>query len=387
MLSTVRQSASPARKDRSVRIAVVHSYYSSRTASGENNAVDAQIAVLRDAGHEVLLVAQSTDQRLKRPTYRIEAALTAATAFGPDPLAELRAFGPDVVHVHNLFPNFGRRWLREWSGPLVATLHNYRPLCPAGTLFREGRVCVDCPAGRSARPSVRHRCFHDSAAATLPIALGTRFADDAVVERADVLTTLSQGMSDMYSTFGVPPEKLVVLDNFVDEAPAGPGGEHWLYAGRIDRSKGLHDLIDRWPAGRRLIVAGALDAADPLPPHPDVVLLGSVPHHELIELMGTSRGLIFPSIWLEGMALVCLEALSVGTPVLAFDDIPAGASVTELGVGLAGPRDDLVSLLKEADTSFPALRQHCRSVHATRYTPAAWLRGAEAAYSRAMARR
>ena len=68
-----------------MRIALVHSYYSSRVPSGENNVVDAQAAALREAGHEVLVVARSTDQRLRRRTYPIEAALTVATGVRPSP--------------------------------------------------------------------------------------------------------------------------------------------------------------------------------------------------------------------------------------------------------------------------------------------------------------
>jgi glycosyltransferase involved in cell wall biosynthesis len=368
-----------------VRIALVHSYYSSRVPSGENSVVDAQVDVLRAAGHEVRVVGQSTDQRLRRRSYPIEAALTAATGFGPNPLDELHEFGPDVVHVHNLFPNFGRRWLSKWKGPLVATLHNYRPLCPAASLYRDGHVCTDCPSSGSTRHAVRHRCFHRSSFATLPVALGTRFADDPLLQRADVLTTLSSGMSEVYAEHGVPAHKLTVLDNFVAEAPAGPGGDSWLYAGRIERDKGLHALIERWPTGHRLIVAGVEDESDPLPPHPDVEPVGRIPHDELVDLMGGSLGLVFPSIWLEGLALVCLEALSVGTPVLTFDDIPAGRSVTDLGVGLAGGRGELPALLERAAESFPALRDHCRSVQADRFTSAAWLSDVEVIYARAMA--
>lgn len=367
-----------------MRIALVHSYYSSRVPSGENNVVDAQVEVLRAAGHDVLVVAQSTDERLKRRRYPIEAALNAATGIGPSPLDEVRAFDPDIVHVHNLFPNFGRRWLTTWSGPLVATLHNYRPLCPAGSLYRDGSVCTDCPSSGSTRPAIRHGCFHRSSIATVPVALGTSFAQDPVLQRADVLTTLSTGMSEVYARFGVPADKLTVLDNFVAEAPAGPGGDAWLFAGRIERDKGLHALIERWPAGHRLLVAGTEDESDPLPRHPDVELLGRVRHDDLVDLMGRSRGLVFPSIWLEGLALVCLEALSVGTPVLTFDDIPAGRSVTELGVGLAGGRGEVPDLVARAAEAFPSLRDHCRQVQAERFTSAAWLRDVESIYARAM---
>ena len=59
-----------------MRIALVHSYYSSRVPSGENRVVDAQARALRDVGHEVQVVAELTDRRLRRRTYPLEAAFT-----------------------------------------------------------------------------------------------------------------------------------------------------------------------------------------------------------------------------------------------------------------------------------------------------------------------
>lgn len=369
-----------------MKIALVHSYYSSRVPSGENLAVDAQAAVLRQAGHEVEVVAQSTDDRLTRRGYPIEAALTAMTGRGPSPLEDLRAFGPDLVHVHNLFPNFGRTWLRRWDGPLVATLHNYRPLCPGSTLFRDGAVCVECPSSGSVRPAVRHGCFHESRPATLPVALGTKFARDPVLERADVLATLSSGMSRLYTDAGVPAHKLRVLENFVAEPPRpGPGGDYWLYAGRIEPEKGLPALLARWPQGQRLLVAGE-PPVGLLPAHPDVELLGRLSRERLREVMAGARGLVFPSIWPEALALVCLEALAVGTPIVTFDDIPAGVAVAELGIGVAGPRADVAGLLTRAHAELPGLREHCVTVFGERFTPQAWLRRAEDLYRDAIDR-
>jgi glycosyltransferase involved in cell wall biosynthesis len=368
-----------------VRIALVHSYYSSRVPSGENNVVDAQAVALREAGHEVLVVAQSTDRRLRRRSYPIEAALTAATGFGPSPANALAEFAPDVVHVHNLFPNFGRRWLTSYRGPLVATLHNYRPLCPAATLYRDGAICRECPAGHSTAPALRHRCFHGSALATLGPAIGTRFAQDPVLRRAQVLTTLSEGMSAEYVATGVPASKLRVVGNFVPDMAGGaspaPADRTWLFAGRVERDKGVHELIERWPSGERLLVAGTPNSEDPLPPHPAVTLLGRLDPGDLVSAMVGATGLVFPSAWLEGLALVCLEALSAGLPILAFDDVPAGRSVAELGIGLAGGRDDVPELVERAADVFPQLREHCRAVYERDFTAAAWLERVEAAYA------
>jgi glycosyltransferase involved in cell wall biosynthesis len=369
-----------------MRIAVVHSYYSSRVPSGENTVVDAQVRALRSAGHEVIVVEQSTDRRLRRRTYPLEAAATAASGYGPSPLADLRRVEPDVVHVHNLFPNFGKTWLRHWDGPMVATLHNYRPLCPASTLFREGHVCRKCPTAGSAWPGVRHGCFHGSSVTTLPVALGTRFDRDEVLQRADVVTTLSEGMSQVYADHGVPATKLVAVDNFAERVPvAGPGGDYWLFAGRVEPEKGLHALIPQWPVGHRLLVAGDPGEGNPLPPHPDVSVLGHVPPDQLRALMANARGLVFPSVWLEGLALVCLEALSVGTPILTFDDIPAGRAVADLGVGLAVPRDGIAGAVADASSDFAALRERCLEAFGQRFTPAAWLARIETVYARALA--
>jgi len=43
---------------------------------------------------------------------------------------------PDVVHFHNTFPLLSPAALRAAAGTgvrVVKTLHNFRPLCPAGT--------------------------------------------------------------------------------------------------------------------------------------------------------------------------------------------------------------------------------------------------------------
>ena len=76
------------------RVAIVHSYYSSRQPSGENVAVDQQIAALTARGCDVTLVSLSTDELEQRPLYSARAALTAATGAGDDPTrAESRSPG------------------------------------------------------------------------------------------------------------------------------------------------------------------------------------------------------------------------------------------------------------------------------------------------------
>src|SRR5262249_45510078 len=135
-------------RERAIRIAIVHSFYSSRQPSGENGVVESEVAALRAAGHDVRLFAARTDDLERDRLYPGKAAARGASGRGASPLTAVERFGPDVVHVHNLFPNIARRWVAGLRRPLVTTLHNFRPLCVNGLLYRDGHVCTLCPDGQ-----------------------------------------------------------------------------------------------------------------------------------------------------------------------------------------------------------------------------------------------
>lgn len=367
-----------------MRVAVVHSYYSSRQPSGENVVVDLQVAALRGAGHEVTLVQRRTDDLERSRLYPLTAAARVATGRGADPLEEIVASGAEVVHVHNLFPNYGRTWVRRCPVPVVATLHNYRPVCPAGTLFRDGASCTLCPDSGSARPAVTYACYRDSKAATVPVALGTRFADDPLLASARRIITLNDDMAATYAAVGVPAERLVTVPNFVADAGSGTGGEGWVFVGRLSAEKGILPLVRRWPAGLplRVVGSGPLEQEVAAAAGPSVELLGQRPQEEVRDLLRRADGLVFPSLWPEGLPTVYLEALSAGTPVLASPESVVGGLVAAQGTGrvMSG---ELAADLAAASAAFPALRARCREVYAAHYTEGAWVSSVEEVYAHA----
>ncbi|GAA2020744.1 glycosyltransferase family 4 protein [Terrabacter terrae] len=370
-----------------MRVALVHSFYSSRQPSGENQVVEQQLAALGRAGVETLLVDQRTDDRERSRLYPVGAALTVATGTGPTPLAALGEFAPDVVHIHNLFPNFGRGWVRRWDGPLVAHAHNFRALCPGGSLSRDGRICTECLDSGSTRPAMRHGCYRGSRLQTLPLALSTRFGADVVLTRADRVIALTEDMRGLYARAGVPASRIDVVPNFIPatEVPeVGPGGDYWLYVGRLSPEKGILELVRDWPRGRRLVVAGSGILADAVRAvaHDDVELLGHQTREQVRALMAGALGLVFPSRCMEGLGLVALEAIAAGTPVLAWAPAPAAALVQALGVGLAGSADVAASL-EEAEARFPHLRAHCREVFEAHFTEKVWVDSVLDVYDRA----
>jgi glycosyltransferase involved in cell wall biosynthesis len=363
-----------------MRIAVVHSFYGSGQPSGENEVVRDQVRALRAVGHEVELFAAHTDELSRDPLYPLRAAARVATGRGSSPLGRLREYAPDVVHVHNLFPNFGNSWVREWGGPLVLTLHNYRPLCAAGTLYREGAECTRCLDG--ARWSgLRHGCYRGSRVATLPLTwAGRRGPDgDPLLRRADRLVVLSGLSRRIYLRAGVPAQRLALVPNFVhapqrDEVQPDDAGS-WVVAARLTAEKGVLELLRQWPADEPLDVVGegelfnACRAAAPS----SVRFLGRLERAELRRRMPSWRGMVFCSRVRENMPLVYLESLAAGLPVLAFEGSSVAESVRENATGLVARWEQpLPPLLVEAAARFPHLRSHCRQVYEDRFTERAW---------------
>jgi glycosyltransferase involved in cell wall biosynthesis len=374
-----------------MRVAFVHSFYSSRQPSGENLVVESEVGALRRAGHEVALFAAKTDDLENSALYKSRAALRVATGLGASPIQAIRAFAPDIVHVHNLFPNYGRAWVDAVDVPLVATLHNYRPLCANGVLFRDGHVCTLCPDGAS-WSGVRYGCYRGSRLATLPLSFSNRAgpARDRLLARAARVIFLSDRQLEIYRRAGFGAETAVVWPNFLSrELDPGPGmttgpPRHWLYAGRLSVEKGIRELIQSWPMAFHLKIAGdgpqmaELRAAARGKP---IEFVGALPRHLVVKEMTTSVGLVFPSIAIEGFPLVYIEALACGLPSLAFGDNIVSTLTARDGTGwTARLPKELGGALSEAEQEAPTMRGLCRSVFEKKYAETAYLERATHLY-------
>ena len=367
-----------------MRVAVVHSFYSSQTPSGENMQVTAEVEALGAAGIEVALVAVRTDDLESGPLYGLRCAARVATGRGASPLEAIESFGADVVHVHNLFPNLARQWVRDLVVPLVATVHNFRFTCASGTLVRDGRRCTDCPDG-DRWSALRHRCYRGSLAATLPLAISQRggpSADPVLANAARVLC-FSPRQRRMLELGGVSPERLVDWSNFLPAALdpgapelAGSQRQGAIYVGRLTREKGVVDLVRCWEGGTVLRIIGEgpeLAAVTRAARQRNVEVLGSTERPDVIEQMMRSAVLVMPGATPELAPLTYVEALACSLPVVVRDTADIGAQITAHGLGEAVAAvehfPDAVARVA-ADPSAPA---RCRAYHEARHTRDAWL--------------
>lgn len=362
-----------------MRIAVVHSFYSSEQPSGENIAVNEQVRALRESGNEVLLLSRSTDFDKTRAFYPLRAGIRQLTGLGPDPTEQLVAFSPDLVHVHNLFPNIGTRWLIEWTGPLVHTVHNFRVQCSNGLFFRQGAACTQC-VDSSSVAAIRYGCYRESRVATIPVALGPSrgVSHSLLFRRADALVSLSEGAKSVFESLGVPSEKLVVIPNGLALDPKQrieANREGWVFAGRLSREKGLTELLKIWPQNELLDVVGAGPLQDEVikGARPNVRYLGKLDRSAVLERMARAVGLIFPSRCFEMQPTVITEALSVGLPIVAFrgNSVAGLVDANNLGCTYANG-DDLIAGLENVKSHGAMFSAQCLSTYHERFSLEAW---------------
>lgn len=361
-----------------MRIAVVHSFYSESTPSGENQVVRHQVEILREAGHEVALVRVDTDSVIRAPLFRTRAALSTLTTLGRNPLSEIRSFKADIVHVHNLFPNFGSSWLSKCQVPFVATLHNYRPMCANGLLYRDGEGCFDCLHGSSI-PALIHRCYKDSLLATLPLAVRMELGSSGnpLLKHARRLICLNKEAADLYADFGVAPSRIEVLPNPVGGL-LGPqvdvdSNGRWLYVGRLSAEKGLVELAVEWPDEVTLDVIGDGQLSLQLRESTPWNFLGVLPNATVRNLLSEYQGLIFPSRCLEMQPTAVIEAFQAGVPVVALSGNAGAKLITAHGGGVVYEVGNLSRALRLASDQRLSLGKQGQRTYAHHFSVDTWL--------------
>ncbi|PND53803.1 MULTISPECIES: glycosyltransferase family 4 protein [Rhodococcus] len=376
-----------------MKIALVHSFYTSAQPSGENTVVEAQAEALRRAGHEVLLVARHTDTEASKPLYKARALLTAAHLTGPDPRPALEEFGPDVVHVHNLFPNWGTSWLHQWGPQTVATLHNYRTICAGATLWRDGNDCTECLDHGSIR-AVKNKCYRNSTIATLPLAWSTRSrgTKSPVLSNSRALVVLNSAAYGKFCSL-FPHSDVNLIPNFaatMGDQPRIDGHGNWVYVGRLVAEKGISWLLENWPADRQLDIIGAGPLAD------TVALAarrqpgrfqfhGALPGHAARQAITNACGLVLPSLWSEGIPTVALEALGSGTPIVVSDQCASADELTAGGGGavftLTHGNGSLKTALANVERDKDA-RTRAHATYQQQYSEEAWIQRISDVYRR-----
>ncbi|HEX2755256.1 MAG TPA: glycosyltransferase family 4 protein [Candidatus Limnocylindrales bacterium] len=199
---------------------------------------------------------------------------------------------------------------------------------------------------------------------------------------------VSAASAATFPTRGALPPILHGIDvrSFVFEP--SPAAGYLLFLGRFSKAKGADRAVEvARRTGRRLILAGKIDAADaehvratiaPLFDGEQIEYVGEVDRTVKRDLLAGADALLFPIEWDEPFGLVMIEALSSGTPVIGF----RRASVPEvIEDGRTGFVVDDVDGMVEAIARIGEIdRRVCRSVAEERFSVARMVDDVEAMY-------
>src|SRR5262249_41614483 len=132
-----------------VRILKVHNRYEQR--GGEDIIFESETALLLEHGHDVETLTYDNRNIARRRSPIANARLAADTVWSRKAARQIeeacRRFAPDVVHFHNTFPQVSPAAYsaaRACGAAVIQTLPNFRLICPAATLFRDGDICEAC---------------------------------------------------------------------------------------------------------------------------------------------------------------------------------------------------------------------------------------------------
>ncbi|WP_374090753.1 glycosyltransferase [Methylomicrobium lacus] len=294
--------------------------------------VAAEAKLLTEHNHGVELWSVDNSDLPRGLHGKIKTAL--ATRYSPASRVvardKLHRFRPDIVHVHNFFPQISPSIYDaclDEGVPVVQTLHNYRLICPGAMLIRQGKICEQCISG-SPYQAAWHGCYRGSRLGSLVVAqmVAQHRRQGTWQHKVNRFIALTDFAKSKFVEAGFPADKIAVKANFVHDPLQGSPrtlravAGFALFVGRISEEKGIKTLLQAWSSmddQTMLKVAGAGPLEAWLPGKTNVAALGRQNPDEISRLMQQAAFLVLPSEWYEGFPLVLVEAFAHGLPVLA----------------------------------------------------------------------
>lgn len=253
-------------------------------------------------------------------------------------LADLR---PDVVNAHHVM-GFGIQALRSVRRalpgvPVVFTLHEYLPICAHHGQMIKARTGALC---HKASASDCGMCFPEIGAGNL---MRRELFIKSFLQDVDAFVSPSRFLLGRFKDWGLPREKLVMIENGLDGGPAAPpralppGGRRNRFAffGQLNPFKGIKVLVEAvtripekvWGDGILYVFGGNLEH-QPEEFQAQVKelfrlagrrlrFMGSYKGPDLPHLMREVDWTIVPSTWWENAPVVIQEAFHHGRPVIA----------------------------------------------------------------------
>jgi glycogen(starch) synthase len=304
---------------------------------------------LRERGHEVVVATQGdTDSRqfqdgvevvrIRPTTSGLPFAYQEKGRFQHPPVGDpavkrglkglLQDDAFDVIHAHNWIVGSLVPLRHDTPAALVLTLHDYSHVCAIKRLMYKGITPCAGPAPRKciACTSVHYKPGIGPAVYALTqVALRQKSrALDRILAVSNAVAAGNQ-LSRQPVPYDVVPNFIAddLGDGDVPRADWLPDGRYLVYVGDLSADKGVSVMLQAYASlpqprpsllllGRPTISTPALDT------FPDgVMLIGPREHDDVLSAMAHADAVLVPSIVADACPTVILEAMALGTAVIA----------------------------------------------------------------------
>lgn len=310
-----------------------HNYY--QQPGGEDSAYLAERELLLAFGHQVLDYVRRNEE-IHVDGFFSKARLGLQTIWAEQSVEDIRVLlqreCPDIIHFHNTFPLIspGAYYAcRDAGVPVVQTVQNYRMLCPAASLYRDGGVCRECMDSGLWR-GVQHKCYRQSRSATAAVAVMLAFHRwrQTWTETVDRYIAPTEFVRSKLVEGGLPAEKISVKTNFVypDPGTRTGRGEYAIHVSRLVPEKGVRTLLEAFKLLSNTIplrivgdgpLRSELEEKKNRENLSSICFEGWLPRQRGLERIADARFLVSPSEWFEPFGINIIEAFACGVPVIA----------------------------------------------------------------------
>jgi len=247
----------------------------------------------------------------------------------------LNDFKPDVIHIHNIYHQISPSILdvaAKHKIPVVMHAHDYKLVCPSHNMYVHGEICDNC-IKENYGACIKKRCVKDSFAASL-LASTEMFIHHRILKiyKKNITKIISPSLflKTILMEAGWPKNKIMVVNNCcslkTEESPTDEINDYFLFNGRLSQEKGIDLIINaviNHPELRLIIAGTGPDAliyekmANAIEAKDRIQFIGWQEEQALAKLILKAKAVLIPSRWYENFPLSALEAISLGTPVIA----------------------------------------------------------------------
>jgi len=233
------------------------------------------------------------------------------------------------------------------------------------SIYRDGQICEDC-VHYGLKCAVKYACYRGSKIQTLACVLSTCFHRmTGIYGKINYICLTEFNKKKLLELKQIKSERVFVKPNFVeskvDFIPEGNRKDQFVFAGRLDKLKGIDILFEVWKCmcdtAPKLVVCGT-GAIEKWckefirQNRVNIELRGFVANKKILELIANSKALILPTQCYEGFPMSIVEAFSVGTPVVCSNLGNAGSIVEEGVTGYkfqADSIEDIISAVRRCE--------------------------------------